>query len=184
MMRDDVRMRGFRRRAPVEAVLGLIDARVACMRDESVGLLEAAGRVLARDAVAAVDVPGFRRAAMDGYAVVAEQTFGATPDDPRSLRVVGESLPAQPADARVEEDTCVRIMTGAPMPEGADAVVPVEQTESAAGHAANTLRLAGGLSRSPFFAQLLCDVLGRPLEVAPTPEASALGAAPAWPTPS
>lgn len=53
----------------------------------------------------------------------------------------------------------------------------VEQAESAAGQPADTLRLAGGLSRSEFFAQLLCDVLGRPLEVAPTPESTALGAA-------
>ena len=57
-MSGDVRMRGFRRRAPVEAVLGLIDARVARMQDESLGLLETAGRVLARDAVAAVDSGG------------------------------------------------------------------------------------------------------------------------------
>ncbi|MFQ5846006.1 MAG: gephyrin-like molybdotransferase Glp, partial [Planctomycetota bacterium] len=90
--------------------------------------------ILARDAVASVDVPAFERSAMDGYAVRAEDTFGATPDDPRPLRVAGESLPARPAGVRVERDTCVRIMTGAPVPGGADAVVPVEHTVAAGDH--------------------------------------------------
>ena len=126
---DDVRMRGFRGRKDVEEVVRLVDERTKPLPGEPVPVLEAAGRVLARDAVSMVDVPAFRRSAMDGYAVVAEVTFGATPDDPRALRIVGESFPAAPAAAVVGEETCVRIMTGAPMPEGADAVVPVEQTE-------------------------------------------------------
>jgi molybdopterin molybdotransferase len=126
---DDVRMRGFKSRTDVESVIRLIDERVQPMRHEPVPILEAGGRVLARDAVAMVDVPAFRRAAMDGYAVQADETFGATPTDPRPLRVVGESLPGAPADAEVGPGTCVRIMTGAPVPEGADAVVPFEQTE-------------------------------------------------------
>jgi molybdopterin molybdotransferase len=123
-------MRGFRERADVEDVWKLIEERARPLGAEPVPITEAAGRVLARDAVAAVDVPAFARSAMDGYAVRAEDTFGATPDDPRPLRVVGESFPARPAGARVERDTCVRIMTGAPLPDGADAVVPVEHTVS------------------------------------------------------
>jgi molybdopterin molybdotransferase len=126
---SDVRMRGFRERADVDAVVGMIDLRVQRLAAETVGLLEAGGRVLARDAVAAVDVPGFRRAAMDGYAVRAEETFGATPDDPRPFRVVGTSMPGKGPDATVEAGTCVRIMTGAPLPEGADAVVPAEEAD-------------------------------------------------------
>jgi molybdopterin molybdotransferase len=126
---SDVRMRGFRERADVDAVVKLIDLRVRHLAAESVALLEAGGRVLARDAVAAVDVPGFRRAAMDGYAVKAEETFGATPDDPRPFRVAGSSMPGKGPDASVEAGLCVRIMTGAPMPEGADAVVPAEEAD-------------------------------------------------------
>jgi molybdopterin molybdotransferase len=127
-MGDDVRMRGFRQRADVEDGIALISDRVSRLSHEPVSILEAGGRVLAREAVASVDVPGFARSAMDGYAVRAEETFGATPDDPRPLRILGESLPARPAGAGLEEGGCVRIMTGAPTPAGADAVVPVEQT--------------------------------------------------------
>jgi molybdopterin molybdotransferase len=126
---DDVRMRGFRTRTDVESVIRLIDERVRPLPHEPIPILQTNGRVLARDATAMVDVPMFRRAAMDGYAVVADETFGATPTDPRPLRVVGESMPGHAAAADVGPGTCVRIMTGAPVPPGADAVVPVEQTE-------------------------------------------------------
>ena len=128
---DDVRTRGFRTRTDVESVTRLIDERVRALSHEPVPILEAGDRVLARDATAMVDVPGFRRAAMDGYAVVADETFGATPTDPRPLRVVGESMPGRAADVEVGPGVCVRIMTGAPVPDGADAVVPFEQTERA-----------------------------------------------------
>ncbi len=126
---SDVRMRGFRERAAVDAVVRLVDERVRHLAAESVALLEAGGRVLARDAVSAVDVPGFPRAAMDGYAVKAEETFGATPDDPRPFRVAGSSVPGTAPAAAVEAGACVRIMTGAPLPEGADAVVPAEEAD-------------------------------------------------------
>ncbi|MHC4816679.1 MAG: molybdopterin molybdotransferase MoeA [Planctomycetota bacterium] len=126
---DDVRTRGFKTRTDVESVTRLVDERVRPLPRESVPILEAGDRVLARDATAMVDVPAFRRAAMDGYAVVAADTFGATPTDPRPLRVVGESMPGRAATVEVGPGVCVRIMTGAPVPDGADAVVPFEQTE-------------------------------------------------------
>ena len=122
-------MRGFRQRVDVDEVTRLIDARVSPLRHEPVPLLESAGRVLGMDATAAVNVPPYARSAMDGYALRADETFGATPDDPRILQILGESFPAAPAEVAVSPGSCVRIMTGAPMPEGADAVVPVEQTE-------------------------------------------------------
>src|SRR5262245_23232456 len=123
----DPRMRGFRDRTEVEAVLRLLAERVRPLPAESVPLAECAGRVLAQDVVSAVSVPGFDRAAMDGYALRAEETFGAGPYNPLSLSVVGESLPGRPFAGRVEPGQAVRIMTGAPIPVGADAVLPVEQ---------------------------------------------------------
>ncbi|MHC4449377.1 MAG: molybdopterin molybdotransferase MoeA [Planctomycetota bacterium] len=122
-------MRGFERRTDVAEAVKLIDERVRPLTSETVELMSAGGRVLARDLASPVDVPAFKRAAMDGYAVIAEETFGATTHDPRPFTVVGESLPARPAAVSVEAGTCVRIMTGAPVPDGADAVVPVEYTE-------------------------------------------------------
>jgi len=138
----DVRGRGFRDRAEVDEVLRLIDARVGPLSAEPTPLTEAAGRVLTADVTSAVAVPGFDRAAMDGYAVRAEETFGAGPYNPLDLRVIGAALPGRPFDGRVETGAAVRIMTGAPLPDGADAVLPVENATEDNG----TVRVAEAVS--------------------------------------
>ena len=112
-------MRGFRERTPVAEVLALIDARATPVEAEAVSVTESAGRVLAEGVVSAVNVPAFARSAMDGYAVRAADVSG-------ELRLVGESLPARPFGGSVGVGECVRIMTGAPIPAGADAVVMAE----------------------------------------------------------
>jgi len=98
-------------------------------RTEDVGLSDAVGRVLAQDVVAGEDVPPFDRAAMDGYAVVAQDTYGASTDSEVILRVIGAVHAGAPADLEVRQGHCVQIATGAPLPRGADAVVMVEYTE-------------------------------------------------------
>ena len=122
-------MRGFGRRFPVTEVVDWIDHQIKPLDCESLDLHAAAGRVAARDVVSAVDVPSFERSMMDGYAVRSSDTEGASTYNRLSFVVVGESLPGCPSGARVESGKAVRIMTGAPMPQGADAVVPVEATE-------------------------------------------------------
>ncbi len=117
----DVRMQGFRERATVDAVLALLDARTRVLAVEVVPVLEAAGRVLAEPVVSAVDVPGFARSAMDGFAVRAEDTLSVLP-----LRIVGESLPARPFMGEVTPGHAVRVTTGAPIPSGADSVLMAE----------------------------------------------------------
>src|SRR5579884_17163 len=92
----DVRMRGFQDRTEVPNALRLLDGRVGRLPAESRAVPEAAGRVLAEAVTAEVAVPGFDRAAMDGYAVRAEETFGASPYNPLELRVLGEALPGRP----------------------------------------------------------------------------------------
>jgi molybdopterin molybdotransferase len=126
-------MRGFRDRAEVADVLRLIDERVSALPPETVPLADAAGRVLAHDVRADVAVPTFDRAAMDGYALRAAETFGAGPYSPMELTIVGESMPARPFSGRVEPGQAVRIMTGAPVPDGADAVLQAEAAEEANG---------------------------------------------------
>ncbi len=90
-------MRGFARRHTVEAALDVIDAwldaQLRSLDAESLPLQQAAGRVLADDVASGVDVPGFDRATMDGYAVVADSTEGATAYNPLPLSVLGDSLP-------------------------------------------------------------------------------------------
>ena len=125
----DVRMRGFAKRADVEDVDRLLREQTSVLEAEDVALLECAGRVLARDVRAEVDVPGFDRSAMDGYALRGEDTFGASDYGPLALELMGEARPGHPFSGRVESGQAVRIMTGAPMPEGADAVVMAEVCE-------------------------------------------------------
>lgn len=125
-LKHDVRMRGFAERADVEEVDDFLAKHARALPGEAVPLLECVGRVLAEDVASAVDVPGFPRSAMDGYAILGEESFGASGYDPIRLEVVGLSLPGSPFDGRVERGQAVRIMTGAPIPDGADAVVKAE----------------------------------------------------------
>ncbi|WP_129113101.1 molybdopterin biosynthesis protein [Halegenticoccus tardaugens] len=96
---------------------------------ERVPLSEARGRVLAERIDADLDVPGFDRASMDGYAVRARDTFGADEADPVVLDLVGAVHAGAKPDVTVEPGTCAEISTGAVMPPGADAVVIVERTD-------------------------------------------------------
>lgn len=126
----DVRMHGFTRRQTVAAALAWLDAHLHPREPETVPLRAAAGRVLATTIVSGVDVPGFDRATMDGYALVATCTEGAAPYSPIALQVVGEALPGAPFGRTVGRGDAVRIMTGAPIPAGADAVLPAEFVDS------------------------------------------------------
>jgi molybdopterin molybdotransferase len=119
-------MKGFAERADVEEVDDFLLRHTRALPAEDVELLACAGRVLAADVRAEVDVPGFRRAAMDGYAVRGEDTFGASAYDPIALEIDGQALPGRPFPGSVGAGRAVRIMTGAPLPEGADAVVMAE----------------------------------------------------------
>lgn len=123
---EDIRMRGFRHRATVEETRKAALAGTAALPPEEVGIGESAGRVLASDVISAFNVPAFRRATMDGYAVRADDTFGSSAYNPRRLEVVGESLPGSVPEKEVRTGTAMRIMTGAPIPEGADAVLRAE----------------------------------------------------------
>ena len=121
---------------PFGAVISLAEARAILdssgspiQRVESVSLEHAHGRVLARDVVAFSDVPPFSRAGMDGYAVRAADTRGATRIAPRTLTRVGILYTGQVSPRGVTDGECIEIATGAPLPDGADAVVMVEETE-------------------------------------------------------
>ncbi len=122
-------MRGFAERMDVDDVERLLADRVSALDAEPVSIREAAGRVLAEDIRSTVDVPGFRRSAMDGYALRGEDTFGASSYNALRLKLIGASMPGQGFDGELETGQAVRIMTGAPVPEGADAVMMAEYCE-------------------------------------------------------
>ena len=116
---------------------------------ESVPLAEARGRVLAERVDAGIDVPGFDRASMDGYAVRARDTFGADEADPVELDLVGAVHAGATPEVTVDPGTCAEVSTGAVMPDGADAVVMVERTDERPTGGTETERIAFRTSVAP-----------------------------------
>jgi len=133
-------MQGFARRHTVAEALAWLDEQLSpgpggpglpsSLPSESVPLRAASGRVLSAAIVSDVDVPGFDRATMDGYAVVAEATEGATAYNRITFRVIGDALPGVPFAGAITGNDAVRIMTGAPVPAGSNAVLPAEFVEA------------------------------------------------------
>jgi molybdenum cofactor synthesis domain-containing protein len=123
---------------PITETISLDDALALMLetaqpieRIETIPIRDAHGRVIAEPAVSRIDVPPFDRAAMDGYAVIAEDTFGAGPYDPRTFRCIEKVFTGQVPTRALAHGECTEIATGAPLPAGADAVVMVEETEKA-----------------------------------------------------
>ena len=135
------------------AMISVEDARArildhfALLNSETRPLLEALGQVLAEDAVSSFDIPPLDNTAMDGYAVRAEDTRGASETSPVSLRVTGQLAAGYVYGGRVGDGEAVRIMTGAPIPEGADAVVPFEETDEYGQSAPSAAGASDGLVR-------------------------------------
>jgi molybdopterin molybdotransferase len=114
----------------VERILGATDA----LPPYSQPLLEALGLPVCEDITAPIDLPSFDNSAMDGYAVYFDDVASASGDHPVHLPVVGEMAAGQTKHFALSPGTAVRIMTGAPVPQGADAVVPVEWTDGGVAH--------------------------------------------------
>lgn len=120
---------GFGKLATIGEAFEILERCVPHLGHGSVALGDALHRVCAVDQVCSIDVPHFTKAAMDGYAVIASDTFGSTDGVPVQLEVVETVMPGTVPSIAVTAGTCVEIGTGAPLPDGADAVVMVEQTE-------------------------------------------------------
>jgi molybdopterin biosynthesis enzyme len=122
---------------PFESTISLDDA-LTIVRDaiepiarrERIPIEAAHGRVLAETITARADVPSFTRSAMDGYAVIAADTQGASREHPVTLNLIGRVYAGDTSDgdAAITSGVCMEIATGAPLPLGADAVVMVEET--------------------------------------------------------
>src|SRR5262249_45802638 len=107
-----------------------LDAQLQPLDPEPVPLRMAARRVLAESITSNVDVPAFDRATMDGYALAAESTEGATSYSRLPLTVIGDSLPGRPFPIHVGAGQSLRCITVSPMPQGCDAVLPAEWVDS------------------------------------------------------
>ncbi|MFB6091849.1 MAG: gephyrin-like molybdotransferase Glp [Haloquadratum sp.] len=129
----DRRSAGFKDRTRVDAARRrLLDAVTPHERTEQVALVPADGRALAAPVTAPRAVPNYRRAAMDGWAVRARDTFGASDRSPSALRIADETPHSVP-ETPVEPETAVRVHTGSKLPDGADAVVMVEHADQVGG---------------------------------------------------
>ena len=127
-------MRPFTSTITLDEARRRLDAAVRPIaRTERVRLEDAVGRVASADVQSPMDVPPFARSAMDGYAVVAADTAGATRSTPVSLRLLDRIYTGQMSSVTVTPGTCAEIATGAPLPAGADAVVMVEDTSQRGG---------------------------------------------------
>ncbi|WP_146507370.1 molybdopterin molybdotransferase MoeA [Thalassoglobus neptunius] len=124
-------MSGFRDRNSVAEAWEWIDSQSSSFPQvsETVPLSSAYGRWAATTITSPINVPPFDRSAMDGFAVIADDTTGATNFQPTTMRIVGHSYPGTPCTISLKSGECVQIMTGAPIPEGADAVVPIEYVD-------------------------------------------------------
>jgi len=123
-------MRPIRETISLDLALALIEEATAPLeRTERIRLDGAGGRVAAADVVSEQHVPPFDRAAMDGFAVIAEDTFGAGRDQPALLKWIETLYTGETPRQPVGRGQCIQIATGAPMPVGADAVVMVEVTD-------------------------------------------------------
>ncbi len=148
-------MTSTKERGTLAPLLSLDDARaqmlalVAPLPVETVDLDAALGRVLAESIDSLLTLPPWDNSAMDGFAVQADDVAGAGDHHPIELRVIGESAAGRSFKGEVEAGTAVRILTGAPMPIGADTVVPVEDTDAPMGAAELPEAVRISASRSP-----------------------------------
>ena len=129
MQKSDVRMRGFLKRTPINTLFSLIKNHSHLLPAEDIPTVEASSRILAEDIISPANVPDFDRSAMDGYALNAEATFGATSYNPLMFKVVGQVTPGESYKGVLNPGEAISIMTGAPVPRGANAVLMAENAE-------------------------------------------------------
>jgi molybdopterin molybdotransferase len=113
----------------VEQALEKVLEHIEVLGAEEAPILGCLGQVLAEDVFSEINIPPLDNSAMDGYAVRAADTKGASRKSPRILRVIGTAVAGSIPKSKVEAGTAVRIMTGAPIPKGADAIVRFEDTD-------------------------------------------------------
>ena len=119
-------MRGFEKRKTLQQARELLRSRTNVLEEETVSLESSFGRVTSRDVISTMNLPHFSRSAMDGYALRAQDTFGAGENNPLKLELVGEITAGDVSEFSIEKGQAARIMTGAPLPKVADAVLPAE----------------------------------------------------------
>ncbi|TFF88644.1 MAG: molybdopterin molybdenumtransferase MoeA [Promethearchaeota archaeon] len=122
----DVRKKGFKSFKPVNETIKLLSSHLSVMPEEKVDTIDALGRILAQNIKSPVDIPHFSRSAMDGYAVKAEDTFGASLKNPKRLKIIDKIKINEVSKTIIRDKTAIEIPTGGPIPIGANAVIKLE----------------------------------------------------------
>ncbi len=122
-------MQGFGKLMSLKEARAILAGIVPKIHDEQIPLDQALYRVLAEDIISELDVPNFRKSAMDGFAVIASDTFGAANTGPKTLRIVDCVVAGEVSGKELSSGKCIEITTGSALPDSADAVVMVEYTE-------------------------------------------------------
>lgn len=125
----NIRKKGFYERTPVNDARDVLMKNTNPLETEKIKINNSLNRVLASDVEAPFDIPPFDRSAVDGYAVRAENTFGASQTNPIYFKIKGKAAIGEVSEIKVNDYEAVKIMTGTPVPEGADSVVMFEYTK-------------------------------------------------------
>ncbi|MFX1574065.1 MAG: gephyrin-like molybdotransferase Glp [Promethearchaeota archaeon] len=128
-MVNKLRKIGFSKLTSLEDALKTLLLRIELNPIEQVDLSKSLNRILATDIICEIDLPPFNRSAMDGYAIKAEDSFNASPKNPKQIKLVGKVEIGEYSNFILNNGEAIRISTGAPIPEGADAVIKIEDTE-------------------------------------------------------
>ncbi|MDX1798748.1 MAG: molybdopterin molybdotransferase MoeA [Candidatus Lokiarchaeia archaeon] len=120
---------GFSKLTSLEAAIDMLFSRIKINSSEEVEIRNVLNRILAMDVISKIDIPPFDRSAMDGYAIKAEDSFGASPKNPKKIKLIGKIEIGESAKLKINKNEAIRISTGAPIPEGSDAVIKIEDTE-------------------------------------------------------
>ncbi len=113
---------------PFHEAKSIVEKHLFTLDKEAISLHDAGGHVLAQDIVSTFPSPLFNNSAMDGFAVISSDTKGATLENPVTLKLVGVSSAGNPSNAKLKEGECIQCMTGAKIPDGADAIIMVEDS--------------------------------------------------------
>jgi len=120
---------GFSKLTSLEDALEKLFLHIQLNPIEKIDISRSLNRILATDIVSDMDIPPFDRSAMDGYAIKAEDSFNASPKNPKKIKLVGIVEIGEFSNLKLNNGEGIRISTGAPLPEGADVVIKIEDTE-------------------------------------------------------
>lgn len=128
-MTEKLRTIGFSKLTSLKDALEKLNSKIQINPTKEIEIKDALNRILADNIISKISIPPFDRSAMDGYAIKAEDSFGASPKNPKEIKLVGITEIGEFSKFKIDRGEGIRISTGAPIPEGSDAVIKIEDTE-------------------------------------------------------